>query len=109
VKAQVLDPQESAGSRKRCAHAFRVVRKDELRAPGLRHDHGPRLRRVFEAPVVAFLLRRMFRIPDHASAAARIVIAPFQATDLRFPTRGVQRDSKTDSIGICDRLSLRAK
>ena len=85
MKAQILNPEKATGSRKSCANAFGVVGEDVLTRFGLCHYQRPTFGRVLEPPVIAVLSRRVLGIPDHTRPRSIVVVAPFQAADLRFP------------------------
>lgn len=109
VETQILDPERVARACEGRSYALGVIREDVLARLRLCLDDRPRLRRVFETPVIAVPVGRVLGVANNASACCRIVVVPFQPTDLSLASSGADWNSMTGSMQIVDRLSRRAK
>jgi hypothetical protein len=87
VEAQVLNPEQIAGSCERSPDALGIVGKDVFARLGLGSNERPGLRGVFEPTVVPLLGGRVLGVPEHAGSRGFVVVAPFEAADLGLPQR----------------------
>ena len=92
VETQILDPEHVAGAGEGGTYALRVIREDVLARLRLCLDDRPRLRRVFESPVIAVLVGRVLGVANNASACCGIVVVPFEPADLGLASSGADRE-----------------
>jgi hypothetical protein len=91
VEAQVLNSEEVARTRERRSNTLRLIRENVLARARLPLHDLPSFRRVLEASMVPLLLGRVFGVPHQSGPPAGVVVSPFEATNLRLPSRGVDR------------------
>jgi hypothetical protein len=78
------------GARGRSFDSLGVTGKYVFARAGLRREESPGLRRVFEAPMVAFFLGWVLGVADQPRPALLVVVTPFEPTNFRLAPGGVK-------------------
>src|SRR5450631_3806210 len=92
MEAQILDPKHVASACEGGTYALRVMREDVFAGLRLCLDDRPRLRRVFETPVIAVLVGRVLGVANDARACRGVVVVPFEPADLGLASSGADRE-----------------
>jgi hypothetical protein len=94
VESQVGDSEHVTNARKSGAHGARVVWKDVFARAWLILYDRPAFSRVLEAPVVAFLIGRVFRVTNNPGPRRLIIVSPLEPAYFGLPSGGMKRKAQ---------------